>query len=131
MCNSGSKSAHQPMSRIYKPLPQYISTILALSDETPSGLKWLQTTRGRSAGDPVTRKDKCDGFYRVSVENTVYLAHRVVYYLRTGLDPGTGDVIHGPDNPDKDNRKSLLLLAPHKKQIKPPAEEQGNLIYLN
>jgi len=118
------------MSRLYKPIPQYISTILALSDETPSGLKWLQTTKGKSAGAPVTRKDKCDGFYRVSVENTVYLAHRVVYYLRTGVDPGIGDVIHGLDNPEGDNRKSLVLLVPHTKQPKQPAEEQGNLIYL-
>jgi hypothetical protein len=123
------------MSRHYKPIPQYISTIVGLSDDSPSGLKWLTSNARRSAGDPVTRKDACDGFYRVSVDNTVYLAHRVVYYLRTGMDPGGADVVHGSDNPERDNRKSLTLSYSHQK--KPPVlfvndqEEQTILTNLN
>jgi hypothetical protein len=135
VCFLPPKSALRSMSRRYKAIPQYISTIVGLSDDSPSGLKWLTSNARRSAGDPVTRKDACDGFYRVSIDNTVYLAHRVVYYLRTGVDPGGADVVHGPDNPDRDNRKSLILSYTHQKKSSVPfdtdREEQGNLINLN
>jgi len=135
VCFLPPKSALHPMSRRYKAIPQYISTIVCLSDDSPSGLKWLISSGKKSAGDPVTRKDTCDGFYRVSINNTVYLAHRVVYYLRTGVDPGGADVVHGPDNPDRDNRKSLSLSYTHQKKSCVPLntdrEEQGSLIDLN
>jgi hypothetical protein len=38
-----------------------------------------------------------------------YPAHRVVYYMRTGVDPGDADVLHGKDNIARDNRLELTL----------------------
>jgi hypothetical protein len=58
---------------------------------------------------PVTRLDKRSGMYRVSLGGVVFLAHRIVYYLRHGVDPGGADVVYGADNPGKDNRLSLEL----------------------
>lgn len=43
------------------------------------------------------------------IDNVVYMAHRVVYYLRTAQDPQDLDVLHEASNPDKDNRKPLLV----------------------
>jgi hypothetical protein len=54
--------------------------------------------------------------YRVSIEGQVFLAHRIVHYLRTGQDPLDADVIHGSDNQGKDNRKSLALSRKYCKQ---------------
>jgi len=53
-------------------------------------------------------------FFYVSLANVKFTAHRLVYYLRTGIDPGNADVLHLPDNPERDNRKELIL-----KQRKP------------
>lgn len=97
------------MSRNYKPIPPHVTSCLTLSDDHPSGLAWAKKDRYRKPGDPVTRKTGNGRFYSVSINSNVYLAHRVVYYLRTGEDPGASDVVHGPDNLELDNRKPLSL----------------------
>jgi hypothetical protein len=61
------------------------------------------------AGDVAGKLDRVHGVYKVWLCGTAYVAHRIVYYLRTGEDPGAADVVHGDDNPDKDNRKTLVL----------------------
>lgn len=97
------------MSRNYLPIPPFTQSVVALSDETPSGLAWVKENRFHKAGDPVTRRLGKTKFYSVAIGNNVYLAHRVVYYLRTGEDPRNGDVMHGPNNPDCDNRLPLTI----------------------
>lgn len=106
------------MSRDYKPIPPYVKDFVALSDETPSGLVWIKPTKRRKPGAPVTRRMNAAPFYVVSIHSVVYMAHRIVYYLRTGEDPGRGDVIHGPDNPECDNRKKLSLSFAYAKKRK-------------
>lgn len=49
------------------------------------------------------------GRYVICIGGGRYQAHRIVYYLRTGTDPGQDVVIHKADNPDRDNRKELVL----------------------
>lgn len=107
------------MSRNYRPIPPYAKDFVALSDETPSGLIWTKETKRHKPGEPVTRRMGNTLFYGVSIHSTVYLAHRIVYYLRTGEDPGTGDVVHGPKNPECDNRKPLSLSFTYTKNLKP------------
>jgi hypothetical protein len=48
-------------------------------------------------------------FYLVYLFSHRYPAHRIVYYLRTGEDPGNADVLHETGNETKDNRKPLFL----------------------
>lgn len=48
-------------------------------------------------------------YYVLWMAGESFHAHRVVYYMRTQQDPGNADVVHGPDNLEKDNRKELTL----------------------
>jgi len=47
--------------------------------------------------------------YVVSICGDLLYSHRIVYYMRTGEDPGDRDVMHLSDNPERDNRKELVL----------------------
>jgi hypothetical protein len=87
----------------------YIQERLALSDQYPSGLVWTMSFQRHKAGDMAGKLDAVNNVYKVWLCGTVYVAHRIVYYLRTGEDPGTADVLHGEGNSDKDNRKELIL----------------------
>ena len=80
-----------------------IEEILELTDEHPSGLKWVQKNKN------VTRQEKSTGYYRVSIDNELYYAHRIVYYLRTGECPDNHAVVHDPFNIEKDNRLGLVI----------------------
>ncbi len=91
------------MPHNYKTMPPLwrVKELLELSDEHPSGLAWLE-------GDSfVERKDKTSGYYLVSIDNAVYHAHRVVYYLRTNECPDRYAVTHDRNNKTKDNRQEL------------------------
>ena len=103
------------MPHNYKKMPPLwsIQEKLELTDEHPSAL------RIRRNGRFVERQDKTSGFYLVSVDNEVYMAHRVVYYLRTGECPDHHGVKHAHPNFDNDNRKELVpCLQPPKKPRK-------------
>ena len=80
-----------------------IEELLELTDEHPSGLKWVQKNKF------VTRQEKSTGYYRVSIDNELYYAHRIVYYLRTGECPDNHAVVHDRFNSEKDNRLDLLI----------------------
>ena len=99
------------MPRPHTPLPPlwHLKSKLKLSDRYPSGLEWVDTANGHTAGDMAGVWKEVLGRYMVSIGGTRYYAHRLVYFLRTGEDPGTKDVIHGEDNPGRDNRKELFL----------------------
>ena len=93
------------MSRVYREMPPFwrIEELLELTDEHPSGLRWIEK------GKFVTRYNKATGYYMVSIDNEVFLAHRVVYYLRTGECPDNHAVVHDVLNTEKDNRLRLLV----------------------
>ena len=93
------------MSRVYREMPPLwrIEELLELTDEHPSGLKWVEK------GKFVTRIDKPTGYYKVSIDNELFLAHRIVYYLRTGECPDNHAVVHDRFNTEKDNRLDLLI----------------------
>jgi hypothetical protein len=85
-----------------------------LSDCHPSGLEWRVSRGSRLAGTQAGRLNPKTGYYMVSVDNHVYLAHRIVYFLRTQDDLTYYTVRHLDNNPDKDNRKPLVA-TPNKK----------------
>lgn len=100
----------------YKPLPPlwHLEQLLELTDDHPSGLRWV------GSGEFVERRHKQSGFYQVSIDNEVYLAHRIVYYLRTGDCPDSHGVKHHHYNHDRDNRKELhACWQPRRKERKP------------
>ncbi len=85
-----------------------VQELIKLSDRYPSGLEWVVDKACNKAGTQAGRMNKVTGFYMVCIDNTVYLAHRLVYFLRTQEDPLHLDIIHDPSNADKDNRKNLI-----------------------
>lgn len=85
----------------------YVQEQLELSDQHATGLVWKTTARGHKAGDMAGR---LHGKYAyVSLCGNRYQAHRIVYYLRTGIDPGDADVLHDASNTSCDNRLVLTL----------------------
>ena len=92
------------MPHNYKRLPPLwlLEEKLELTDEHPSGLRILKNKKF------VQRQDKSSGFYMVSIDSETYLAHRIVYYMRTGECPDRCSVKHGYSNKAKDNRLELV-----------------------
>ena len=109
----------ESMPRAYKPLLPlwYLRAKLKLSLKYPSALEWRETTGRHQAGDMAGKWNSTGQYYVIRMNGDQFHAHRIVYYLRTGKDPGNVDVIHGDDNPEKDNRKLLFLFA--RKKPKP------------
>jgi len=105
------------MPHNYKEMPPLwqIEEVLELTDEHPSGLWWKEKDK------PVTRRHKPSGYYEVSIDNEVYAAHRVVYYLRTGKCPDNHSVKHHASNAEKDNRKELMACYQTKPQTRKPS----------
>lgn len=50
-------------------------------------------------------------YYVVRLKGSQYHAHRIVYFLRTGVDPIGLDIKHENQNVKKDNRLKLLRAA--------------------
>jgi len=105
------------MPHNYKEMPPLwqLEEVLELTDEHPSGLWWKEKDK------PVTRRHKPSGCYEVSIDNEVYAAHRVVYYLRTGKCPDSHSVKHHVSNVEKDNRKELMACYQTKPQTRKPS----------
>lgn len=114
------------MSRNHKEMPPLwrVQELLRLSDQYPSGLEWRIKKACNPAGSQAGRLNKVSGYYMVCIDNVVYLAHRVVYYLRTGTDPINTDVLHEESNKSKDNRKSLVTTNKYSKKKQPHPETQ-------
>jgi hypothetical protein len=91
-----------------------LEELFRLSDQYPSGLEWRIAKAGYKPGDAAGRLNKTTGFYMVSVDNKVYLAHRIVHYMRIRQEIDTFIVRHDPSNSTKDNRKPLACV-PNKK----------------
>lgn len=106
------------MSRNHKEMPPLwrVQKLLELSDQYPSGLQWRVKKACNAAGSQAGRLNKTTGYYMVCLDNVVYLAHRVVYYLRTGQDPINLDVKHKSDNHEKDNRQELVTCSKYSKK---------------
>jgi hypothetical protein len=112
----------ESMPRAYKPLLPlwYLRAKLKLSLKYPSALEWRETTGRHKAGDMAGKWNGTGQYYVIRMNGDQFHAHRIVYYLRTGKDPGNMDVMHGDDNPEKDNRKRLFLFARKKPKAAKP-----------
>lgn len=121
------------MARQYKRMPPlwHIEQKLVLSDRYPSGLEWVETNGWRKAGEMAGKLVKSTGFYMVRVGGEQYQAHRLVYYLRKGEDPGDADVLHEINNETKDNRKLLFLFMrkPNPKRKPSQYRRDSNLLF--
>lgn len=124
-----------PMARKYHEMPPlwWIQEQLALSDAHPCGLVWKTEDRYHCQGEAAGSLRNDGRFYTVSLLGIRYPAHRVVYYLRTGDDPGDADVLHTKENVARDNRLELVLFKrrtrPAPRYRRRVRDEEGNLVY--
>ena len=110
------------MSRNYKKMPSLwrIKELFELSHQTYSGLQWAISKAGYKKGDPAGRLNKSNLYYFVSIDNESYMAHRIVYYLKTGICPDNHSVQHAFSNKNKDNR--LQLIATYLPRVAKPSK---------
>ena len=87
-----------------------IEELLAPSDDYPSGLQWLQGGYGRVVGGQAGRLNKATNLYVLSIDNQVYLAHRVLCYLKTKEDLSGFIVRHKDLKVRPDNRGEFVLI---------------------
>jgi hypothetical protein len=99
------------MARQYKQLPslEELRSRLRLTDEYPSGLEWAETTARHAEGQMAGYLEQLKRYYVVSLSGEKYHAHRIVYYMRTGNDPGNADVVRPGDVP-RDQLPAEMLL---------------------
>lgn len=81
---------------------------LKLSDKYPSGLEWTCDDGWRTKGEMCGKWNARGEYYVVRMKGSQYHAHRIVYFLRTGIDPVGLDIKHESQNVKKDNRENLL-----------------------
>lgn len=95
----------------YTELPPlwFLQELFHLSNDCPSGLIWAKDFSCHTKGKPAGRINIRTGKYFLFIENQHYLAHRIVFYLRTGICPDGHDVVHVSQGGIKDNRGELVL----------------------
>lgn len=108
------------MSRKYVPMRVLFASEqpLSLSNESPSGLIWKKKYRNKMPGDIAGCYDKVHDRYVLVYKGWRVAAHRVVYYLRTGIDPVGADVIYGDLGEHKGQDLVLTQAWQPKKQKK-------------
>ena len=85
-----------------KPLPplEVLQRLFKICNTSPSGLHWRVARSSKSRVKPgqIAGSLQTDGYWKVSLrldgKSQGYLAHRLVYFLQTGVDPGSLRVDH-------------------------------------
>jgi hypothetical protein len=98
------------------PLPpiKYLQEMFELDSTSPSGLRWRKAPSSWTKVNTIAGVQRTKDHYwrvrwRYQKRNVDYMAHRIVYALQTGLDPGEMFIDHV--NNDKDNNKPLRLAS--------------------
>ena len=81
------------------PIPEDIGDYLKIDSTSSTGLRWLKTVNPRAKeGDEAGCKWTVPGrkrqTYSVRFRNILYVNSRIIFYLKTRLDPGNLDVDH-------------------------------------
>jgi hypothetical protein len=87
------------MTSIAKPLPslELLQELFYISETSPSGLRWKNPKAHQIKIDQVAGTKTRSGYWRVGIRLKTYkqyMAHRIVYFLQTGKNPGVAQVDH-------------------------------------
>lgn len=94
----------------FKPLPplERLNELFVLDESSPSGLSYKTDRAAKKAGDPAGTLTPT-GYWQISINKLHYRAHRVIYYMLTGINPGNQIVDH-PNRDRSDNKQELRLV---------------------
>ena len=91
-----------------KPIPKSVSEYLRLDTSSGSGLVWIKspgggTAVGKQAGHLHKKKQR----WSVKFQGQLYYCYRIVYYLRTGIDPDQKQIDHAAHETNTNNNLRL------------------------
>lgn len=80
----------------HKPLPPLdrLKKYLYLDASSPSGLRWADAKKKGVVPHSVAGKQNMNGYWLVGFDFDRYLAHRLAFYIQTGIDPAENTVDH-------------------------------------
>jgi len=89
------------------PLPPLLllTEILYIDELSPSGLRWKRDRGGKAKAGSIAGTKEKTGYWLVGIKtdkNKRYLCHRIIYYMKTGIDP-VGKFIDHIDGNCSDN----------------------------
>ena len=92
------------------PLPplEFLEQAFLIDDTSPSGLRWKKSKSTRVKPGDVAGTKSSRGYWNVYINDRRYKVHRILYYMRTGIDPGQHLIDHAPRDPS-DN--AILRIA--------------------
>lgn len=89
------------MKTLQLPPLELLQDLFEVSAASPSGLLWRRTRSNRIQPGSIAGTKMSHGYWQVNVKTgnstccrNRYLAHRIVYFLQTGEDPGTSPIDH-------------------------------------
>ena len=83
-------------------IPQSIAEVFTIDELSPSGLSYIKS--GKYAG---TRRKT--GSWQISYNRKLFLAHRVIWFLQTNVDPLEKEIDHIDRNPSNNKLENLRL----------------------
>lgn len=92
-----------------------LEKLLTIDLASPTGLRWIKKPAKYSPihiGSPAGSIGS-EGYYRIGLNGTTYLNHRIVWALANGKDPGHHQIDHMDGN-RANNDPSNLRLATHR-----------------
>ena len=93
------------------PLPPLARLNELLTYDPQEGvLRWRVRHNNRAAGE-VAGSPTSDGYLHIKIDKVKYKAHRIAYYMGTGIDPLDHQVDHCPDTTRTNNKLDNLRLA--------------------
>ena len=110
--------------RRVKPIPTNIKDVLELAPSLQSGLRWKKGTR--RAGSEAGSLDK-NNYYVIRYRHKAYKAHRIIWFLLTGIDDLSKYVDHIDGNSANNNYSNLRLASPRENTLN--RKPQGNRRY--
>lgn len=80
----------------HKPLPplEELKEHLYLDETSPSGLRWADAKKKGVIPHSIAGKQNINGYWLVGFNFERYLAHRLAFYMQTGIDPAENTVDH-------------------------------------
>ena len=106
-------NSHLATMAQYRPLPPFgrLHELLFLDPSSPSGLRRKVTVSSNAAAGTVAgTPGSGGGYWQIQIDKKLFRAHRIVYFMHYGVDPGKGCIDH--KNGDKsDNSIDNLRLV--------------------